>query len=614
MAKGDRWSDNQNVQVREMRNAETVLGVIRERGRRRLPLEDIYRQLYNRDLYLRAYGRIYRNDGAMTPGSTVETVDAMSLEKIDAIIGLLRQERYRWTPARRTYIPKKSGKWRPLGIPTWSDKLLQEVMRSLLEAYYEPQFSPHSHGFRSGRGCHTALGEITHHWRGVKWYIEGDLVQCFDRLDHSVLLAILSEKLHDNRFLRLLANLLRAGYLEDWKYHATLSGSPQGGVISPILSNIYLDRFDQYVETVLLPAHNHGDRRKPYPPYMALLNAARRNWTAGYPEEAGRLRQQAQHMVSRDPGDPDFRRLWYVRYADDFLLGFSGPRDEAEEIKQKLQEFLHGTLQLELSQEKTLLTHARTDAARFLGYEIVTLDADCKHDHRGQRCINGVPGLKVPATVIHKTCSRYTRCGKPIHLTARLHETDFSIITQYQAEYRGLVQYYLLAFNVHRLWQLHWVMSTSLVKTLANKFRTSVRQIRRKYQKTIETFHGTHKVLEVIIDRGDKKKPLVARFGGIELRWQKGAILDDGPKEVYAVRSEVVQRLLAQKCELCGSEEGPFQVHHVRKLADLDRPGQSEKPLWVKRMAARRRKTLVVCELCHEVIHRERPKRQPFGS
>ena len=196
-------------------------------------MEDIYRQLFNRDLFLRAYGRIYRNDGAMTPGATPETVDAMSLEKIDAIIGVLRQERYRWTPVRRTYIPKKSGKLRPLGIPTWSDKLLQEVVRSLLNAYYEPQFSPHSHGFRPHRGCHTALGEVTKHWRGVKWFIEGDISQCFDRIDHPVLLSILNEKLHDQRFLRLLANLLDAGYLEDWNYHATLSGSPQGGIVTP---------------------------------------------------------------------------------------------------------------------------------------------------------------------------------------------------------------------------------------------------------------------------------------------------------------------------------------------------------------------------------------------
>jgi group II intron reverse transcriptase/maturase len=152
-----------------MRNAETILDIIRERGRRKLPLEGIYRQLYNRDLYLRAYSRLYRNHGAMTPGATDETVDGMALTKIDAILTTLREERYRWTPVRRTQIPKKSGKLRALGLPTWSDKLLQEVIRSLLKAYYEPQFSQHSHGFRAGRGCHSALEEITRHWRGVKW-------------------------------------------------------------------------------------------------------------------------------------------------------------------------------------------------------------------------------------------------------------------------------------------------------------------------------------------------------------------------------------------------------------------------------------------------------------
>jgi group II intron reverse transcriptase/maturase len=244
-----------------MRSAETVLGIIQEYGRRKLPLRNIYRLLYNPDLYLRAYARLYSNKGAMTKGTTSETVDSMSLRKIKRIIDELRYERYRWTSVRRIYISKKNGKMRPLGMPTWSDKLLQEVIRLILEAYYEPQFSDHSHGFRPERGCHTALSKIRHEWTGTKWFVEGDIAGCFDNIDHQIMMEILRENIHDNRFLRLVDGLLKAGYLEEWYYHRTMSGTPQGGVISPILSNIYLDRLDKYVENVLLAAYNRKEKR-----------------------------------------------------------------------------------------------------------------------------------------------------------------------------------------------------------------------------------------------------------------------------------------------------------------------------------------------------------------
>ena len=299
-----------------MQDAETVLGILRERGRKGLPCEELYRQLFNPQLYLLAYGRIYANHGAMTPGASEETADGMSVEKIGAIINAMRHERYRFAPVRRVFIPKKNGKMRPLGMPSWSDKLVGEVVRLLLEAYYEPQFSGRSHGFRKGRGCHTALREIQRGWTGTTWFIEGDISDCFGSLDHEIMAGILAEKIRDNRFLRLIRNMLKAGYLEDWQYHKTLSGAPQGGVVSPVLSNMYLHKLDEYVETVLIPQYTRGVVRKRNPEYArakkALADARRRGDRA----EARKLRRRLRSLPAGDPRDPGYRRLRYSRYAD----------------------------------------------------------------------------------------------------------------------------------------------------------------------------------------------------------------------------------------------------------------------------------------------------------
>jgi group II intron reverse transcriptase/maturase len=387
-----------------MQSAETVLGVLRERGRRGLPLNELYRQLFNVQLYLLAYGRIYANHGAMTPGVTRETVDGMSQAKIGRIIDALRHERYRFRPVRRVRIPKKNGKTRPLGLPTWSDKLVGEVVRLLLEAYYEPTFSDHSHGFRPGRGCHTALREIASTWTGTAWFIEGDIADCFGSLDHDLMIKTLAEKVHDNRFLRLVRNMLQAGYLEDWRWGATLSGAPQGGVASPIMSSIYPHKLDQFVQTVLVPEYTRGDRRARNPAYLRLqtrLATARRR---GDRAQARTLRRQLRRLPSADPNDPGYRRLRYCRYADDHLLGFTGPKAEAEEIKQRLAAFLREDLKLELSPDKTLITHARTRAARFLGYEITVQHNDSKTTRR-RRTVNGQVALRVPLEVIRAKCA-----------------------------------------------------------------------------------------------------------------------------------------------------------------------------------------------------------------
>jgi len=596
-----------------MRDAVTVLEIIRGRGRNGLPLERVYRCLFNPGLYLLAYGKIYRNAGAMTAGATSETVDGMSLAKIEAIITALRQERYRWTPVRRTYIEKKgSSKKRPLGLPTWSDKLLQEVIRLLLEAYYEPQFSGRSHGFRPGRGCHTALREIQHGWHGTVWFVEGDISDCFGSLDHSVMRSILAEKIHDGRFLRLIDGLLQAGYLEEWRYHQTLSGCPQGGVVSPVLSNIYLDRLDKHIEQALLPAYNRGARRMANRPYARLWQRACRLEQRGEVEAGRMLRKQMKTMPSRDPGDPGYRRLAYCRYADDWLLGFAGPRREAEEIKARIGEFLHDQLKLELSAAKTLITHGRTQAARFLGYEVVVLHADHKHDQRGHRSINAAIGLKVPLGVIRAKCAPYLHHGKPIRRTERITDTDFSIVTQFQAEFRGVAEYYQLAFNRHRLGLLKYVMERSLVKTLARKYRIRAAQVYRRYRAVLATEHGPRRGLRVTVDRDGGRPPLVAEWGGISLaRDTTPRPLSDDPPRIWSGRrSEVVQRLLAETCELCESGK-QVEVHHVRALKDLNPKGRRQPPEWAMRMASRRRKTLVVCRSCHEDIHAGRPQQRP---
>jgi group II intron reverse transcriptase/maturase len=597
-----------------MQDAETILGIIRERGKRGLPLKRVYPLLYNAELYLHAYARLYANQGAMTPGTTPDTVDGMSQAKIHRLIDDLRHERFRWTPVRRVQIPKKNGKLRPLGLPTWTDKLLQEVMRSILEAYFEPQFSDHSHGFRPGRGCHTAVSAVQRGWTGTKWFIEGDIKGCFDNINHAVLLRVLGEKVHDNRFLRLIQRLLQAGYLDQWRYGATLSGTPQGGVLSPLLANVYLHELDRFVEQELLPVYNRGARRQAHPQYAVELQRAQWLRRRGRKEDARAAYHAVRRLPSQVPDDPDYRRLHYVRYADDWLLGLAGPKAEAEEIKARLRTFLRDHLKLELAEDKTLITHAGSKAARFLGYEISSMHADDKRDSRGRRSVNGHMMLKVPWDVIASICSRYERRGKPDAQPTMLQDADFSIIGRYGVELRGYVNYYALAHNVGKLYRLKWTMETSMLKTLANKHQSSVTHMARKYRATITTPSGVLRCFQAVVERGEGKHPLVARFGGFSIRRRKDAVLiDQRPPMAYTRGRELLKRLQADECELCGSTLR-VEVHHLRKLADLKRRGRKEVSGWLRLMAARRRKTLVTCRACHEAIHAGRPTRQAVSA
>lgn len=590
-----------------MRSAQTIIEIVRSRGERGLPIQRVYRLIRNRDLFINAYGKLYANEGALTAGVNPEdTVQGMSLARIDAIIDQLKQGAYQWQPTRRTEIPKKKGGKRPLGIPSWSDKLVQEVIRTVLEAYYEPQFSSHSHGFRPGRGCHTALQEVET-WRGTKWFIEGDIKGCFDNIDHEVLLQVIGRQIQDARFLKLLKEMLQAGYMQDWHYHKTHSGTPQGGVVSPLLANIMLNELDKFVENELLPDYNKGQSKERNPEYMRLswqmTAAKRRGDVAAYRQ----MRKERRQIPSQNTHDPKFRRLKYVRYADDFLLGFIGSRSEAMAIKEKLAQFLQ-SIKLTLSPDKTLITHATESCARFLGYEIYIAQDNnrCvrkkKEAKRQGRSINGLPLFKVPQDVIQEWSTRFNRKGKDTYRPYLLRCSAFEIIRTYGLEFQGLANYYALAYNVSSLYKVKFHFMMSLAKTLAKKFKRSLSWVYRKYKRKSE--YGVTCLMVEIPNPNNPDKPLRAKFGYKSLKRNDKAVITDNITHFYNGRNELTRRLLADKCELCGSSDR-IQGHHVRKLKDVVKryQGQRHPPLWAKFMMERRRKVVFVCHQCHKDIH-----------
>lgn len=581
-----------------MQTAKTVIDVIQKRGEEGKTLERLYRQLFNKEMYMKAYSEIYANKGALTVGSKEDTLDGMSEERIDRIIQKVRTETYRWKPVRRVNIPKESGGERPLGIPSGDDKLLQATMKNLLEPFYEPQFSKRSHGFRPGRGCHTALQQIAQKHRDVSWFIEGDIKGCFDNIDHEILLEIVEEKIKDKRFTRLLKHLLKAGYIEDWKWHGTYSGTPQGGIISPLLSNIYMDRFDKWIENELMPLYNRrevkaGRKRNPkYRNYEYKRKIAKKKGDVEAYREYGKLMKQIPSVFE----DEGYRKLEYIRYADDFLLSFAGPHWEAEEIKGQIRDYLERELALELSVEKTLITQARKDKAKFLGYNICVM----RRDER--RKANGHIWFGVPREVIQDGVKKYSRNGKIHHRPEWLLNSDYDIISNFQAEYRGLVQYYIMAHNIHLLNKVQWAAATSLLKTLAGKYKSTTTKMSKKYRGTSTQAGKTYRVFEAKVERKGKKT-LTSHFGAIPLkRNPEPSHITDNIQRRNTNKSELLQRMKTEECEMCG-EKGKVEVHHVRKLKDVNKPGRTKKPEWIHRMAAIRRKTLIVCKTCHKAIH-----------
>lgn len=597
-----------------MRSPERVLNSLNEHCKdSSYKFERLYRILFNEELFYVAYQKIASNGGSTTKGSDGRSIDEMSLARIETLIASLKDESYQPHPSRRVHIPKKNGKTRPLGIPAFEDKLVQEVVRMILEAIYEGHFETTSHGFRPKRSCHTALLHIQKTFSGAKWFIEGDIKGFFDNIDHDVLVGILRERISDDRFIRLIWKFLKAGYVEDWTFHNTYSGTPQGGIVSPILANIYLDKLDKYVKEYIRH-FDMGTKRRPGKESNDLANERKRTVRklkkvkdgtekAALVARLKAIEQERAAFPSGDEMDGSYRRLKYIRYADDFILGIIGSKEDVLRIKEDIKSFLSESLALELSEEKTLITHTGK-SAKFLGYEItVTRNNHQRRDVQGRlrRTYGKRVRLNVSMATLRDKLLEYgameikLRNGKEIWKpkcrSGLIFNDDLEILDRYNRETVGFCNYYLIANNCVVLHNFRYIMEYSMYKTFAGKYRSTVRKINKKYRLN-KLFTVKYEQKGVIKSRTFYKTSFKRRTTAFN------GSCDIEPYSIADVsRTNLTDRLKAEKCELCGAT-GKLIMHHVRNLKDL-----KGKESWKRLMSARKRKTIALYPSCHRLRH-----------
>lgn len=599
-----------------MRNPETILNSLSAHSNDvHYKYERLYRILFNEQMFYVAYQRIYAKPGNMTPGSNGKTIDGMSIERIGHLIAALKDESYMPIPARRVYIPKKNGKKRPLGIPSIEDKMVQEVVRLILEAIYEGHFENTSHGFRPRRSCQTALRSIQNLFTGANWFIEGDIKGFFDNIDHHILIDTLRERISDERFIRLIWKFLKAGYIEDFTFHNTYSGTPQGGIISPILANIYLDKFDKYMREYA-ESFDKGKKRRENPLHakysrkaIRLRKAIRNTTDEGIKRELLSQLKDAEAMTRKVSAsmamDSTYKRLKYIRYADDFLIGVIGSKEDCAKMKEDFTIYMRDKLKLELSEEKTLITNAQ-ESAKFLGYEISIRKSEAmKRNKQGwlKRPFSGRIMLTLPIATVQKKLLELKAMelrvinGKEIwyamprnYLTK---EDPATICARYTTEIRGLYQYYRIADNISYAGnKFGYIMRYSFCKTLAKKLNSSTAKVIRKYKRDHDL------AIPYQTKKGETKFRIFYNDGFAKQEPNKDATCDNLPNTFVLPYPTIAERLMEHKCELCGATNVQTLTYQVRKLKGLN-PNTE----WHRIMIRTWRKTLVVCEHCNVKIH-----------
>jgi len=567
----------------------------------------LYRYMLRPDLYYIAYKNLYANNGAATKGVNDDTADAFGEDKINGIILSLSDESYNPSPVRRTYLKKANGKMRPLGIPTFSDKLIQEVLRMILEAVYEPVFSDWSHGFRPNRSCHTALTKIKAQFPGMRWFIEGDIKGCFDNIDHNVLVSIINSKIKDARLIKLIHKLLKTGYLENWQYFNTYSGSPQGGIASPIFANIYLNELDKFVEKLAQdfdrPRHQrltpeYEARRKEIQRIDYRLKSAEGENKVSLLKLKKELRAK---LISTPCTAQTDRKIRYIRYADDFIVGVKGSKEDCIRIKAQISEFVRVTLKMELSDEKTLITHS-SKKARFLGYDIqVRRNGKVKPSgNHTQRTLNNQVDLSAPLDekimkflFDKKVIEQKNGEIRPASRKSLLRCTEFEIVSAYNSELRGICNYYSMASNFTKLSYFAYLMEYSCLKTIANKHKSTTHKMMDKYRA------GKNGWCVPYETKAGIKQLYFAKYSDCKKEKSVNDSISNAAIIASNSRNTFERRLSAKICELCGKSDIKLVIHHVNKVKNL-----KGKEQWERIMIAKNRKTMVVCEDCHTKIHR----------
>lgn len=596
-----------------MQRPEVILGILSKKSMEQSSyvFQRLYRLLFNKEMFMVAYARMSSYEGNMTAGIDNETIDGFSENLVDELIEELKSERYYPNAVRRTYIPKKnSDKKRPLGISSFRDKMVQEVIRMILEAIYEPIFSDSSHGYRPNRSCHTALMQIKNNNRGASWVIEGDIKGFYDNINHHIMLSLLKSKIDDGRFIELVRRFLEAGYMEFGEVHNSLTGTPQGGIISPILANIYLHQLDMFMSLLEL-RYTSGKVRARNPEYMKLNLDRFNKKKNGDIKEAKRILRDMRQLATQDMMDKNYVRVKYTRYADDFVVFIIGSKQLAEEIREEIRNFLDIKLKLEMSMEKTRITNLTDKSVRFLGYEITKAFENTRITKNingvKRRSINGTIQLLVPIDVITAHLSPFTMNGKPYQYNARINDSILDIINTYNSEIRGLYNYYCLATDVSKkIGKFRYYHYVSLVKTIARKEQISATQVIQKYGIDVKRKVGTGTRRIIGISYETKEGIKTMTYFNESLKTHKQPMTECDRLIInIPLRSQLIERLNTGECEYCGKLT-KCEVHHVRKLKDIKKKFAKkgkQMPTWVLRMASMRRKTLVLCQECHDRLH-----------